>query len=72
MNRWWGSSADSAKQTADRNQRAQQRDQRAVRGIVDNLNLNPLYDATIKSDCSQMVLIQLCSKLYLRLVNRLL
>ena len=35
MHRWWGSSNDSAKQ-------ASERDQRAARRTINNLNLNPL------------------------------
>ena len=48
MNRWWGSADDSAKQSADRNQRAQQRDQRAARGLLQNLNLKSGYHLLIK------------------------
>ena len=48
MHKWWGSSQDSATQ-------ASERDQRAARRTIKNLNLNPLSDDDEFEDCDTSI-----------------
>ena len=48
MNRWWGSTADSAKQSSERTQRA-------ARRTINSLNLNPLSDEDEFLDCNTSI-----------------
>ena len=54
MNRWWGSTDDSSKQAASRDQRAANRDQRSARQTLQELNLNPFSDDEFE-DCNTSI-----------------
>ena len=55
MNRWWGSSAESSKQTSERDQRAANGNQRAVHQTLSQLNLNPLSSDEEYKDCDTSI-----------------
>ena len=53
MNRWWGSKSDSDQQASQREQRANERDRRSARQVIDNLDLRLSEDEF--EDCNTSI-----------------